>query len=248
MGVFLFLTAGLMSQAHQSIWFQVNNSSNGEAISYARIIDRTRNIQYITNESGYRELDIADSTLIKISAIGFHAFYILSNDIKDSIQVKLRPKIYELKEFAVSPYPTIKSFEKAFVEMELEETNILADNLLPIELMRPRKFIRTEYNTDEMLILNLGSPISSIYNMFSQRAKSTQKLKSLNYYDKQQSLYTKRYNKDLVRMLTGIQNEENLKKLMDFCDPSLSFILSATDYEIAIYTLDCYKRFQQSEY
>lgn len=238
---------GLHGQSRHTIRFHIANSSNKEAVSYASIIDRTHNIRYLSDELGNRELHLADSTLVKVSAIGFHDFYYLSANQPDTVFVKLLPKVYELKEYAVLPYPTIESFEKAFKNMDLEEENVVAFNLLPIELMRPKKAVRTDYQTSEMVSISLSSPISAFYDLYSKRAKSARKLKQLKLQDNQEKKYAKKYNREIIRMLTGIQNEERLEKMMDFCSPSRTFVAYASDYEIAVFIIDCYEKFLISE-
>ena len=248
LGLLLLISSALLGQNSNSHWFQVKNSSNGEAVSFASIIDRTHNIQYITDELGYIHLSFTDSTLIKISAIGFHDYYYyLSADKPDTLFVQLLPKVYELKEFAVLPYPTEESFKKAFINMELEEENVIAFNLLPIELMRPKKHIRTDYQAQDMVSISFSSPISAFYNLYSKRAKSAQKLKQLQGQDIRAKNISKKYNKELVRMLTGIQKEERLENMMGFCIPSDSFILNASDYEIAVFIIDCFGKFLANE-
>ena len=243
----ILISLSSFGQTHHFAGFHITNSSNGKAVSFARIIDRTHNIQYLADELGNRDLYLVDSTLIKVSAIGFHDFYYLSTNQADTVFVKLLPKVYELKEFAISPYPTIESFKKAFENMNLEEENVVAFNLLPIELMRPKKAIRTDYQNQDMVSISVSSPISALYNLYSKRAKSARKLKQLKRQDFQEKQFIKRYNKEIIRMLTGIQNEDRLEKMMDTCSPSHSFIMNASDYEIAIYIINCYENFLKSE-
>lgn len=236
-----------MSQSHYSKWFQVNNSSNGELVSFASIIDRTQNIQYITDESGYIELDLADSTLIKISAIGFHPFYYLSDQKSDTIFIPLLPKIYDLKEFTISPWSTIALFKKAFEDFELEDSNVLEINLAPIYLLSPKKHIRSQYSSQELVSFSFSSPISGFYNLYSKKAKSLRMLHQLQGKDKRTQLVYKKYNSQLVQSITGIKETEKLKRVMEFCRPSESFILSASDYELVVFIIDCYQDFLAME-
>jgi len=59
--------------------------------------------------------------------------------------------------------------------------------------------------------------------------------------------YQKRYNAQLVQILTGIQNEKQLKAMMDYCHPEIDFILAASDYEIVFYVLACFDDFLDQE-
>ncbi|NOR87244.1 MAG: hypothetical protein GQ527_06515 [Bacteroidales bacterium] len=238
------LSNSLVGQNNRAVNFQVSDFSNGENISFARILDRTHNRQYLTDDAGFFKRNFPDSTLIKVSAIGYHDFYILLNETTDTIKVEMSHQIYQLKEFVLSPYLNEEKFKEAFINFDLEENNVLANNLWPIELMGPKKFIRTEFETEEMLNISFSSPISGLYNAFSRRAKSTRKYHHLKGQDNLQKRVEKKYNLEIIRLYTGIKDDKELKNIMEFCQPSISFILSASDYEIALYTIDCYQRYQ----
>jgi len=54
------------------------------------------------------------------------------------------------------------------------------------------------------------------------------------------------YNLDLINKITGLSNEKEIRKFMDFCNLQLEFILNVSDYELYLAILDCLKDFNNS--
>lgn len=233
----------LLAQTTKYISFEIINSSSGEPISYARILDRTHNRQWVSDEEGKVSISLTDSILLKITALGFNDYYWLCDSEKDQILVSLIPKIYELHEVAIAPYPTIAIFKKAFENLETEDSSFLMNNLWPIYAVNHSSTNMSGYHEQNFISIYLGSPITSLYNMFSKKGKSLQKFKQLTGQDQVNFQISKRYNMEKVRALTGVQETEKLNAIMEYCRPSLDFILSASDYEIAIHIISCYQNF-----
>ena len=55
----------------------------------------------------------------------------------------------------------------------------------------------------------------------------------------------KRYNKEVVSHITGLKDEDQIRKFMEFCALQIKFILESTDYELYAAILGCYKEYCQ---
>lgn len=241
---FISISIALLAQKETRISFIIYNSSGKEGVSFAKIANRTSNEQYVCDENGRAIITVQDSSLIKISAIGFHSYYyFVGKTPPDSVSVILNTKVYELKELSISPYPTIALFKRAFEDLELDDSSFLALNLAPILFMQAKKEIRTNYNPQEFVSISFSSPISAFYNLYSKKVKSLSRLHQLKGMDFRKKEVYKRYNPQLVKAITGIQEDGELKKIMDFCKPSDGFILASSDYEIALFIISCYQDF-----
>ncbi|MBN2520677.1 MAG: hypothetical protein JXB17_09250, partial [Bacteroidales bacterium] len=53
----------------------------------------------------------------------------------------------------------------------------------------------------------------------------------------------KKYNKDIVAFITGINDERKVLDFMEFCKFSDDFILQSNDYQIYLAINNCYKEF-----
>ncbi len=239
----LLIGQNLLSQEHVIV--KVNDRQKNKAISYALVQNRMENIKIICNEDGYGIVPVKDSTLLKITAIGYEDYFHFMIHIEevDTINILLKSKTYELGEFVVNPYPTIALFKKAVADLELPDTNMVSANLYMVPNLKGYAAQAKEYEEGSFLTIGLGSPISGIYNLVSKRAKSERKLKKLQWADNKNEVIAKRYNKDYVRQLTGIKKLKEIEAFLEYCRPGYDFILASTDYELACYVLNCYQSF-----
>ena len=98
LGVLLLFTISLFAQSDELIHFRVINSTDKQEISFAKIADRTENSQFLCDERGDAFITVSDSSIIKISAIGFHDYYYFhkADQMISSLTIPLIPKVYEL--------------------------------------------------------------------------------------------------------------------------------------------------------
>jgi len=52
-----------------------------------------------------------------------------------------------------------------------------------------------------------------------------------------------KYNKEIVMKLTGLMEGERLDEFMEYCKPSIGFILRSSEYELALLILQRYDTF-----
>lgn len=226
------------------VHFRVKSEIDQQGISFAMLNDRTHNIKFVANEDGETNLFLKDSTLIRISAISYEDqfYWYRSSRHQDTVNICLSAKIYELKEFVLNPYPTVMLFKKAIADLQLEDSSIMA-NLMMMESLKPYAISPDNYNSQDVLTVSFTSPISLLYNSFSKRAKSEKKLQSLTHSDNQKNIIKQKYNRELVRKLTGLKEGKKLDDFLVYCEPSFEFILKSSDYEVAMLILHRYEIF-----
>ena len=244
--VFL-LSSPIFGQEHRQLHFIVSDSTNTQVISYAKISNRTTNKIYITDEKGELYIKFQVYSLIKISAIGYQDYYLTITSDNNIFQIKLIPRVYELDEYCLMPFPTLILFKKAFLDLDLPDSSAISLNLSPITGWQKYQRKPTEYTNENVISLSFSSPITGLYNIFSQRAKSAQKYQALMLHDWRQQRFNKKYNAALVKKITQIKQKEELAKMMEYCKPSYDFIIKASEYEIAIYINNCYLQFLERD-
>lgn len=218
------------------IHFSIKSEIGQQVISYAMLNDRTHNMKFVANENGEAKLFLKDSTLLRISAIAYEdQFYLYrSSRHQDTVNLTLSAKIYELKEFVLNPYPTVMLFKKAIADLQLEDTNSIAANLMMMESLKPYAISPDHFNSQDVLTISFTSPISLLYNSFSKRAKSEKKLQSLTQSDNKANIMKQKYNRELVMRLTGLKEGKYLEDFLVYCEPSFDFVIESSDYEIAM--------------
>ncbi len=89
--------------------------------------------------------------------------------------------------------------------------------------------------------ITLPGPFSLLYGQFSKEAKTKRLMAKLNILDKVRT----RYNPSVISRITGLKDEKEIQKLMDYCKLQDQFILNATDYELYAAIMSCYTEYSE---
>lgn len=205
----------------------VRNSGNYEPISFAIVKNEMLKTRVISDEQGRYMIPINRGDLLKITAIGFEDGFYIVNDTTDFIYnfpIQLKPRVYDLKEFTLTPYKTVLQFKHAVVQLVLPEDT---PNLIPI--------ITSNIQTPTVLGEVIGafsSPISFVYNTFSHKGKMAKKYRKLLASDYNNRLVRKRFTRNLVAKIIPLETVEELDAFIEFCKFDFDFLLNASEYEI----------------
>jgi hypothetical protein len=144
-----------------------------------------------------------------------------------------RAKTINLHDSVLAPWPaTYEEFKKAFIEMVIEDP--LAN--LDLHLPSPAEMRNIAYPQGGII---MPGPISLLYDQFSKEARSKRIYAGLLKKD----LVAVRYNNAVISKLTGLKDEKEIKKFIDFCALKVQFILDSSDYELYAAIMDCYEKF-----
>ncbi|PKP23973.1 MAG: hypothetical protein CVU06_05710, partial [Bacteroidetes bacterium HGW-Bacteroidetes-22] len=91
----------------------------------------------------------------------------------------------------------------------------------------------------------ISGPIQSLYDAYSKEGRQKRKLKELLTIDELEMIRLKRYNPQVVMMLTGITDAESIRRFMQFCYISNYQLLKSNDYELYVTILNCYREFDK---
>ena len=212
-------------ESSQIVMGIVRNSSTYEPISFAFVKNEMRQTKIVSDEQGNYIISVNRGDLLKITAIGYEdGFYIISDPsaIISDFPIQLKPRIYELKEFTLTPYKTVMQFKHAFAQLDLpkEKTSL-------IHFIIPDQQTTTTFDA---VLGAFGSPISFFYNNLSHRGKMIKKYSRLVLEDKVNSVIYKRLNFEFVASIVPIYNVVELEDFIGFCQFDLSFILNASEY------------------
>jgi hypothetical protein len=182
-------------------------------------------------QSSVTEIPQRDSTIILR-----HPFIPKSNNIisyDNYNKFNKQVKTINPQDSVQTPWPaTWEDFKKEFIEMKVEDPIANLDLHLP----SPKEMRNIAYPQGGIVI---QGPISFLYDQFSKEAQSKRVYADLMRKD----AAAVRYNHVLVSKITGLQDDKEIKKFMDFCAFQVEFILNASDYELYAAILDCYEDF-----
>jgi len=233
--LFGFIGINLSLSAQESLQIirgTIRDSRNYEPISFALIKNQMLKTKIIADEQGRYTISFKQGDLLKITAIGYEdGFYIINDtsEIVNDFPIQLKSKIYELKEFTLTPYKTILQFKNAFVQLELPKDKPTPELNLPFYKVRP-----PDNNGDDLGGVSFTSPISAIYNTFSHRGKMMKKYKSLMTNDYNSKIVQKRFTRNLVAKIVPIKTTDELDAFIEFCKFDFNFLLTASEYELIL--------------
>ena len=246
--LFLFLitpmAAFLQTTPAEGMRGRVMNTRN-EPVPYAHVVVLSRLYGTITDSAGFFSLPLSFGDTLVVSHMGYstrvfevsptHSFY------RNYLEIKLLNKVYELKEVVIRPFPgTWEEFRYAFKNLKIDPGPQPAD--LALAKAGTLQYTMPENGAG----MTLQGPITALYNLFSKEGKSRQKLAELKARDQKPGASRKGLDTDLIKVLTGITDQETLERFMAFCRMDENFISQSNTYEICLAILDCYREFSKS--
>lgn len=220
--LFFLASLNLFSQAPAqeipiTITGKVYQSDSLNLVPFAYVLNKNSSTGVVANmEAVYSVTGKTVDTII-FSYLGYHTQYIVLKPYKDSVKnnkltlnVYLSQKQYEL--------PTVQFIQNDFTENEKQYYGRIYN--------RPRATIE--------------SPISLLYERFSKRGKSLQKLDSLYEALLKEEFIKNRLNDAVLQRLTGNPRITVLEYRRKCYIPDY-FILTARDYELYSTINKCYK-------
>ncbi len=224
----------------------IRDKSSYKAIPFAQVKNMMLHTRVIADAKGNYIIPICHGDLLKITAIGFEdGFYIVndSNEFIRDFPIQLEPKVYELKEFTITPYKTVLQFKRAFAQLELKDKNP------SIDLKLPQNYHHQKNEFEEGLgKASFSSPISALYNAFSHQGKVARKYRLLLAQDYKTKIVQKRFNQEVVAQIVSFDTKEELNDFITFCKFDFDFILNSTDYELIAAIQNKYILYSQTKF
>jgi len=211
-------------------------SEEGMGLSNAHIVNNTNETGTISNHDGYFSIHCNNNDTILITSIGFRKIKYIVPKIHKPKFLKnfiLHTDTVDLVETIIYPYPaTASALKKDILVLSLEPEPKIDLHLEAAEIqpLPSEGFV-------------IKGPITKLYEAFSRHAKIQRKYFAIVKADHKIAEVAKIYNKDLVKKLTGLKNEKEIIRFMEFCDLDPEFILLSNIYELYYTINNCYKEF-----
>ncbi len=229
----LFAIFSVKSQENQELRFRGKILNyQAETLSDVHIIIQTSLHITKSKEDGsfYFLCQINDTILF--SAVGFKIKkFIIPNEIENNELTKniiLISDTVLLSEVIVPSWTNYEEAKQHFLSLELNREN-------EIDLHIDMPLLMSGGGNG----ISLGSPISALYNKFSDREESKRKLVKLLKSDQ---IRAKKYNEKIVADIINSNDKKLIKRLIIYCDLSDKFLETASEYEITEAILACYKQ------
>ncbi|MDX2195458.1 MAG: carboxypeptidase-like regulatory domain-containing protein [Cytophagales bacterium] len=210
----------------------------------AAIFNKTNMLGTISNIKGNFKMRIKRGDTVLISHLSYHPQELIVHDTTglstEKILVQLIEKSYKLATIDVR---SLRSSKYKNNDIGMRRTdNITYD--MGTFYIQGTPYYGNAGSQNNIGLMSVGIPIWDPKEI--NREQQRRKVAELEALDRKKKYMNFKYNKNVAGKLTGLKGNE-LTNFMNFCKPSEKFLLTATDYDVAYYILDCYDKFIQEE-
>lgn len=252
----IFLTLSVLIYfhlfAHSQIIIKgiIQDQKSKLPISFANIYIPEKKMGTASNLYGEFKFELSLIDSILVSAIGYESrlIYLRDSVYSESLDLKieLEPKTYDLAEVVIRPFPTYEQLKREILNYKMtpEEINekALAEAFRKNLAMLSRNTKPTDYMDDRGGI-NLGSPVTAIYKLFSRDAKNERKYNKLLIADRIKLKVGERLNFEVVSKLTGLKEEKEVADFLEYCNIPDTFVLASTDIQLYNRIMECFREY-----
>lgn len=225
--IFIASFSGFTQNNDSLLYFsgEITSTEGNYPVALAHIININQHWMVKADTTGHFSIWAKQGDTLHISAIGFEYLeYNVSNiNIDSTVQISLQNKSYEIPEVSITSLGSYKNFKYKVLNLELPETGINPQ----VEKL----FKHVEVQTEIKPALNIMSPVSLVYSLFSKEAKELKKYFRIIENQDQIKELDRRYNVHIVQNLTGLQGMD-AKRFMEFCNFQDLYILSISNYNL----------------
>lgn len=212
---------------------KILNQEDSTAIQNVHIINKTTNKGFTSHTDGRFTIsaDIAD--LLLFTSIGFKDTLIVVTS-REELFVMMTPEVYTIGEVTIMRYPSYAQFKQAVINLKVEEPMKFDQSYFP-KVMEP--------NANQGFGLTIDGPITALYNAFSREGKQRRNYERYLRESTIQEQISRKYNVQIVRNLTGIEDDMEIIRFMQYCKLDTTFILQSTDYAVLLAVKSCYEAY-----
>ena len=233
---YLILFVALFTSAKAQHNGVILSKIDSTPLAQAHIINLTKKTGVVSNDKGEFTITPQSSDSIAISMMGFYTLKLIGAQLTDTVYLEQRNYVLEL--YNVIPYKTFAEFKEAFVKLELPDT---FKHINPTIYLSKEELIGIDRGSQQGVILT--GIVSSLFAAFNKRMKDKANYEMLLLRDEYEAFLATKFNPDLVKRITELNDRTTLEDFIDFCDFSNDFIANNSNYTIITRTFECYDEY-----
>lgn len=243
--IFFFSFAKIWSQEVKksvNLTGQIIESKNKEPLSGSHILNLNTVVGATTDGKGKFTIPTAVNDTIMISYIGYQTIKLrVTNDLLkgNELSISLHEKTNVIDEVTVKTHNLIGVLEIDIKQVPKDKFARIHIDGLPqtYEVGKPKEKNFTS------VAAAVFQPVDFLYNMFGKKPKSLKKLKKLKEKDELRNMLSKKFDREV--MLEYLEmNDAQLNELLDDCNYSGYFIVTASDLQVVEAILDCHENYK----
>ena len=236
MSFFILSAINLAAQNRTMIIKTILSASDSTPIIGAHIINLTTRMGVVSNNEGKFVVFANSSDSLQISSINYQ--FIKQKVSTTSDLIYLNRIDYNLEVFNVLPYKNFSEFRKAFIELELPDTNYTINNSI---YLSKDELISAAPRGEGIIFKGV---ISGILGSINKHMKDRAKYEGLmRAQDIEFAMIVAKFNSTIVRNITHLTNSKEIKFFMYYCDFSPEHIKHTYTAKLEEEIDLCYKEY-----
>lgn len=223
----------------------------GKSIENVHIVNVSVNKGTTSNWQGQFQINTYPGDTLRATCVGYIPFkYHIPEDRQSPIiplHIVMKPDTIMITGVEIFPWPAdAQALKEAVLAMEDQTPKVTDLKLndpkfynipLPAGGLPPSS--STPGLANPGLTLTIPGPITALYDAFSKEGKSKRKYETLVNQDQKKVVAARRYNVEVVRQVTSFNTDKEIQDFMLFCNLSVDFIVSSTEYNLYKAINDC---------
>jgi len=202
---------------------RVIDSASNQSFYNMMLINKTSNKGIFGKPDGFFEVTINPKDTLIISVSGYEKIYFYAsnkNKCNYNLHYTLKPKTRQLKTIVIEPLKSIQQIREERQNLTLKENQKMLVGISTIQ-----------------------SPITALYERFSQKAKTEKKINELKYLDNKNKIL-----KDLLSIYVHYEildlNENEFEQFINFLNIDDSSLKKFNDIELSMMIKDKFEHFK----
>jgi len=238
--LFQFIVIGTAKSQIIEITGQILNSTTKKPIPYANILNPQQGKTSVSDSAGFFHFTLLKTETLRISSIGYETRYVdfdgFNEDKQKIVILTLQEKNYELA--------TVDIFKARWTDFKFEFSHIEPKvNKTQVNI---QAWVLSLVDAQQLAAIVAAKSVGFAIPYVSKRERQLEKVKELEKQDAFDQIIAEKYNSDLVKKITGL-DEEKVLKFMDFCSFDKASLLLSNDYDIVMKIKRMYELYKSSQ-
>ncbi|MDR1672502.1 MAG: hypothetical protein LBS09_03425 [Bacteroidales bacterium] len=211
----------------------VANDSTETSLRDCHVINTTQGLGTISNEFGDFTITANRGDSIRFSILGYERLTIAVADsmYANNRIIRLHPATYMLSDVEVGRFSTYDRFKRDFMDTQTASSPLMTIDPISKFEIAPKLLPGQGGINIPTLLAMLDHPITTLYNVFSKEGKQMRYYQSIVTGTADFIIIGKKFNGDIVKQLTGLENDE-LVRFMSDCFFTKEYLLYMPQEEI----------------
>lgn len=219
------------------------DSTENTPIRNAHVINLTTFRGTTSDVNGFFIISAKTEDTLLIQTIDYDKLKIAVSAI-DTMRINLYKRTYDIREVKVGILGNYRQFKQMVLSYDPDKDKVKIPGLpepkhRDIPLMADEEYWKK--------IGRISSPVTYIYQNFSKHAKSVYKAHDLEKQNQEQLRADAKFNRELVRQITGMKNENEISNFILFCNFTHDYIMNTQEYQICNMIKLKYQKFKRQK-